>query len=85
MRKSRNWIKPKRLRFFCDAYGLTDRSDLLATIIARGQSLIDFLLDGQTTGDARRIANIAAGHLDIYQHDLAYIEAHRAIFEAALA
>lgn len=75
----------QRLRRFCDAYGLSDRSNVFTTILARVQSLVDFLLDGQAAGDARRIANIAAGHLAIYQHDRAYIEAHRASFEAALA
>ena len=75
----------RRKRLFCDAYGLTDRSRLYETVTARIQSMVDFLLEGQAVGDTRRIANIEAGHLAIYQHDLAYVERHRAVFEAALA
>lgn len=73
------------MRLFCDAYGLADRSGLFATVTARIQAMVDFLSEGQAVGDARRIANIEAGHLALYQHDLAYIEQHRAVFEATLA
>jgi aminoglycoside phosphotransferase (APT) family kinase protein len=75
----------RRMRLFCDAYGLADRSRVLEATRARVQFMVDFLLDGQAAGDTRRIANIAAGHLAVYQHDLAYIERHCALFEAALA
>ena len=75
----------RRMRSFCDAYDLADRSGLVETVTARIQAMVDFLLEGQTVGDARRIANIKEGHLAIYQHDLAYVERHRAVFEAALA
>jgi hypothetical protein len=75
----------RRLRLFCDSYGLADRSAVLGAVIERIQFMADFLLEGQEVGDERRIANIAAGHLAVYQHDLAYVESHRATFEAALA
>ena len=74
----------RRMRLLCDAYGLTDRSGLFETVRARIQSMVDFLLDGQRAGDMRRIANIEAGHLAVYQHDLAYVERHRGVLEAAL-
>lgn len=74
-----------RMRLFCDAYGMTDRSGLYEVVTARIQFMVDFLLEGQRIGDPRRIANIAAGHLAVYQHDLAYVERHRAVFESALA
>ena len=75
----------RRMRRFCDAYGLEDRARVFETVLLRIQSMVDFLLEGQARGDARRIANIEAGHLRVYQHDLAYVRRHRAIYEAALA
>jgi len=75
----------KRMRRFCDAYGLEDRSTVCENVLLRIQSMVDFLLEGQALGDARRIANIEAGHLSVYQHDLAYVKQHRALYEAALA
>jgi len=74
----------RRMRLFCDAYGLEDRSTLFETVKTRIQSMVDFLIEGQALGDARRIANIEAGHLAVYQHDLAYVESQRTTFEAAL-
>jgi aminoglycoside phosphotransferase (APT) family kinase protein len=74
----------KRMRLFCDAYGLEDRSIVFENVMLRIQSMVDFLLEGQALGDARRIANIKAGHLRVYQHDLAYVKRHRALYEAAL-
>lgn len=74
----------RRLRLFCDVYGLTDRISLLETVTARVQSMIDVLVAGQANGDERSIASIAAGHLAVYQHDIAYIERHRELFAAAL-
>ena len=75
----------QRMRLFCDAYGLTERFGLYEVLTARIQSMVDFLLEGQRVGDPRRIANIEAGHLVVYQQDLAYVERHRAVFESALA
>ncbi|GAB4130463.1 MAG: aminoglycoside phosphotransferase family protein [Roseiflexaceae bacterium] len=75
----------QRLRLFCASYGLHDRAQVVSTVIARIQFMIDMLLEGQARGDERCIANIAAGHLALYQHDRAYVERYRADFEAALA
>ncbi len=74
----------RRMRLFCDVYGLIDRSGVLESVLARIQSMVDFPVEGQAIGDARRIANIEAGHLVVYQYDHAYVEHHRATFEAAL-
>ena len=74
----------RRLRLFCDAYGLADRSQTYAYILARVQSMVDFLLEGAAIGDPRRIANIEAGHLTVYRHDHEYVQHHRELFEAAL-
>lgn len=75
----------RRMRLFCDAYGLTDRSTVVENVLLRIQYMIDFLLEGQALGDTRRIANIDAGHLIVYQHDLAYTQRHRTLYEALLA
>lgn len=75
----------RRLRLFCDAYGLDDRSGLMRVVSERLQWMVDILLDGQAVGDARRVAAVDAGHHRIYRGDLAYLERHRATFESALA
>ena len=74
----------RRLRLFCDTYGLTDRSQVIVTLIQRVQFMADMLLTGAAQGDTRMQANIAAGHLEIYQTDAAYLAANRAQFEKAL-
>lgn len=75
----------RRMRLFCDAYGLEDRARVFENAILRIQYMVDFLLEGEAIGDARCIANIEAGYLRVYQHDLAYVKRHRALYEAALA
>ncbi len=75
----------RRMRLLSDAYGLTDRTEVYGAVTARIQSMVDFLVEGQRIGDARRIAYIEAGHLAVYRHDLVYVERHRDVFEAALA
>jgi hypothetical protein len=74
----------RRMRLFCDAYGLSDRSRVIDSVMTRIQSMIDFLLEGMAAGDPRRLANVEAGHLELYQHDCRYVEKYRAVFEAAL-
>jgi len=74
----------RRMRTFCDAYGLQDRSRLYGYILARIDSMAKFLLEGEAVGDPRRIANIEAGHLAVYQHDHLYVESNRELFVAAL-
>ncbi len=74
----------RRVRLFCDAYGLQERAQLLPVILARIAAMADFLRQGEADGDRRCIANIEAGHLAIYLNDFAYLEAHRRLFELAL-
>lgn len=74
----------RRVRIFCDAYGLTDRTNLMNMVISRIESMADYLLKGLDVRDARRMAAVEAGHLRIYQRDLIYVEHNRAEFEAAL-
>lgn len=74
----------RRMRIFCDAYGLAERTTLLAMVRTRIQSMADFLLEGVAARDARRMAAVDAGHLRIYQRDRVYVERHHAEFESAL-
>jgi hypothetical protein len=57
---------------------------VLAVVIQRVKFMADMLLAGAAQGDARMRANIAAGHLSIYQTDAAYLEGNQAQYELAL-
>lgn len=74
----------RRVRLFCDSYGLFERANLVNIILARLTAMADFLREGAANGDPRMQANIAAGHLEIYLNDHAYLEAHREQFESTL-
>jgi hypothetical protein len=74
----------RRARLFCEAYGLLDRARVVTTLIQRVQFMADRLLVGAAQGEARMQANIAAGHLAIYQTDAAYLEANQVQLELAL-
>jgi hypothetical protein len=74
----------RRMRLFCEAYGLQDRSQVVVAIIQRVKFMADMLLTGAAQGDARMKANIDAGHLSIYQTDAAYLEGNPVQLELAL-
>ncbi len=74
----------RRVRLFCDEYGLQDRSHMLQSIQLRLAYMADFLVQGAANGDKRMQANIDAGHLAIYTTDYAYLETHQAQFQSAL-
>lgn len=75
----------RRLRLFCDAYGVTDRTGLLAMIAHRQQVLHDTVFTRAAAGDAAFIALRDAGHGDGPLRDKAYLERRWAVFERALA
>ncbi len=68
--------KCRRVRLFCDEYGLQDRSTIMLSIMARLAYMVDYLRQGASNGDRRMIANIEAGHLAIYIADLAFLNEH---------
>jgi len=74
-----------RARLFCEAYGLTDRTELAATIQARVAFMATFLREGAARGDERLLANIAAGHLAVYEADTLYLQQIEAELKRALA
>ena len=74
----------RRVRLFCDEYGLQERAQLLQVVKARLAYMADTLREGAARGDSRLQANIDAGHLAIYMTDLAYLEQHEEQFGWAL-
>ena len=74
----------RRVRLFCDEYGLQDRSKIILSIKLRLATMADFLVQGAAKGDKRMQANIDAGHLAIYTTDYTYLETHQAQFQSAL-
>ena len=74
----------RRVRLFCDEYGLQARAQLVEVIRARLAYMAEYLREGAARGDTRLQANIDAGHLAIYTTDYAYLETHDAQFQAAL-
>ena len=63
-----------RLKLFCDAYGLADKTLLMATVIQRIEALIDFMRETQSNLD----------HIPYYLEDLAYIRAHQQALSMAI-
>jgi hypothetical protein len=74
----------RRVRLFCDEYGLQERSQIVQSIKSRIAYMADYLRQGAAKGDKRIQANIDEGHLEIYTIDYAYLDAHREQFLLAL-
>ncbi|NMB58764.1 MAG: aminoglycoside phosphotransferase family protein [Chloroflexi bacterium] len=70
----------RRARLFCDAYGLEDRTGVVDALLERIKAMADSLREGAARGDKRFQANIDAGHLKIYEDDLAYLIQHKRDF-----
>lgn len=71
-------LQSMRLRFFCDAYGLQDRSDLLDMVRARLEHLCKHMTDRAAEGNPAFQAMIDEGHWALYQRDIAALEYYRA-------
>lgn len=67
----------RRVRLFCDAYRLEDRSGVVDALMDRIIGMADSLREGAARGDDRFQANIDAGHLTIYENDLAHLSIHQ--------
>lgn len=74
----------ERLRLFCDSYGLTDRTGLIAAVIDRLRDLVAFMRAEAAAGHSGFAAHIAAGHDELYLRDLAYLGANGDFFTAHL-
>ena len=78
--------RARRLRIFCDAYGLgaADRAILLATVARRVTALRDLLVAEAARGNPVFAEHLADGHVEEYDADLAYLHASRAALAESL-
>lgn len=77
--------RARRLRLFCDAYGLTDRESLLDVLRERTFFVGEFIAEQARLGDkgARKLADWEVPAR--MKRDAAYQDEHRAVLERALA
>ncbi len=80
------WREPpdtgRRLKLFCDAYGLDDRAGFLAVIVERIAATRRMLLDGAANGHAGYQRLIAeGGHIDGLDADGAFVLAHAQLLQ----
>ena len=77
--------RAQRLRVFCDAYGLEDRSELLSTIQLRTTVVARFI---EERAGAREPGFVTLASWDTpakMANDIAYLDEHRSTFERALS
>jgi hypothetical protein len=73
----------RRLKLFCDAYGLDDRSEVVDMIQERMMATRRLLLDGAAAGHAAYQALLAeGGHVEGIERDLAFVEDHAVELQA---
>jgi hypothetical protein len=75
-----------RARLFCDAYGLqrSERTSLSESVAHRLRKLIEFMRDQALQGNSSFQNHIEAGHIELYEDDIRYIELHAEHFSKAL-
>jgi len=73
-----------RLRAFCDAYGLEDRSHVLSTYQLRTAHIARFIEARARSGEPGFVTLASWDTPAKMANDIAYIEEHRSIFERAL-
>jgi hypothetical protein len=71
----------RRMRLFCDAYGLEDRRGLLDLIARRQHVLYNSVVAWAAAGDPAFAVMCRDGHTQGILSDLAYVRRHRAEFE----
>jgi hypothetical protein len=74
----------RRVRLFCEAYGLKDSSTIIQSVMLRLVYMADYLRQGAAKGDSRMQSNIEAGHLTIYIRDYDYVNTFCEQFKVAL-
>ena len=77
--------RTRRLRVFCDAYGLEDRSDLIASLRARLIHVARFVEEQARLGDPgmQRLVELDRPR-EMFLTDVGYLDDHRERFERAL-
>lgn len=76
--------RAQRLRLFCDAYGLEDRSELLTMIQLRNDHVARFIEARARAGEPGFVTLAKWNTPALMDNDVAYLEQHRATFERAL-
>ena len=66
--------RKRRLKLFCDVYGLADRDQLIETVIGRLEALVDYM--------QRTSSN--PNHIPLYLNDIKYIADHQTEFTSGL-
>ena len=76
----------RRLALFVDAYGLggRDRALLLDAVVARLEHLVGFMRRQAAAGHPAFSRHVAEGHDRYYLGNIAHVDRHRVLFEAAL-
>ena len=78
--------RARRLRTFCEAYHLTDRSCLIDAVRARAIFIAKFMEDQARLGDPGFTTLVDRGTpRRMVEEDVRYLDEHRAVFERALA
>lgn len=75
----------RRLRLFCDAYGLEKRAGLLHMVRQRLQALCNVLLRGAANGNAAFQKMVDDGHVDFYRREIAAFREHKMALEELLS
>lgn len=70
-------VRGRRLRLFCDAYGLIDRHDLLETVERRLTALCELVVERAAGGDTAYQRLVAEGHLAHYEGEIVFLRDHR--------
>jgi hypothetical protein len=76
--------RAQRLRLFCDAYGLEDRSALLTTIRLRNDYVARFIEARARAGEPGFVTLARWDTPALMDNDIAYLDHHRSMFERAL-
>jgi len=76
--------RAQRLRLFCDAYGLQDRSQLLPTMRLRIDHVARFIESQAGSGDPGFLQLVAWNTPAKMDNDIGYLDEHRSTFERAL-
>jgi hypothetical protein len=76
--------RARRLRLFCDAYGLEDRSEVLATIRLRNDHVARFIEARARAGEPGFVTLASWGTSAQMDNDLVWLDEHRSVFERAL-
>jgi hypothetical protein len=76
--------RARRLRLFCDGYGLDDRAEVVPTMRLRILHVARFVEEQARAGDPGFVTLVAMGVPAGMAADAAYLDKHRSALERAL-